>query len=122
MGLTTTGKALIAALVGDISTPVAATYVAYGTGTTAFAVAQTALVTESQRSSSATVARKTTTTANDTLSISNAFSISTTETIGEAGVFNDSSAGTMAARSLVSPTKGVASGDTYTCEYKVIFA
>ena len=122
MGLTNAGKALVAALVGDVSSPTAVTYVAYGTGTTAFAATQTALVTESQRSTSATVTRATTTVTNDTLSIANSFSISSTETITEAGVFNDSSAGTMLARSLVSPTKGVSSGDTYVLTYKIAFA
>ena len=122
MGLTNAGKAVVAALVGDVSSPVAFTYVAYGTGTTAFAATQTALVTESQRSTSATVTRATTTVANDTLSLANSFTIATTETITEAGVFNDSSAGTMLARSLVSPTKGVSSGDTYVLTYKIAFA
>ena len=122
MGMTNAGKALVAALVGDISSPTAVTYCAYGTGTTAFAATQTALVTESQRSTSATVAAATTSVTNDTTSIANSFTISTTETITEAGIFNGSSAGTMLARSLVSPTKGVSAGDTYVLTYKVAFA
>lgn len=115
------GLAELANLAGGVSAPVAFTYAAYGTGTTAAAATQTALVTENQRAA-ATVTRTTTTAANDTTQWAKTFSITTTETIAEVGIFNDASAGTMLARTVLSPTRAVVSGDSFTITYKVVFA
>ena len=115
------GKAELANLAGGVSTPVAFTYAAYGTGTTAAAATQTALVTQSQRAA-ATVTRTTTTSSNDTTQWSKTFSISTTETISEVAVFNASHGGTMLTRSILSPPRSVVSGDSFTYTQKVVFA
>jgi len=122
MSLTNVGFAAIAGLVGDTGSITAFTYLAYGDDTTTAAAAHTGLQgTESQREAG-TVTRATTTVTNDTLQIAKTFTISSTETIGEAGVFNATSAGSMLARSVLSPTRSVASGDSYVCTYKIKFA
>uniref|UniRef100_A0A6M3IS60 Uncharacterized protein n=1 Tax=viral metagenome TaxID=1070528 RepID=A0A6M3IS60_9ZZZZ len=119
MGTTNTGKAAVAGLINNIGSITAFTYLAYGDDTTAFGATQTALVgTESQRAA-ATCTRQTTTVTNDTTQWAKTFTISATETIGEVGVFNASSAGIMGWRSVLATPRSVASGDSYVCTYKV---
>lgn len=121
MSITTAGKGLASGLLGAVSTPVAVKWLAYGTGTTAFAVGQTALVAESQRAA-ATVTQVTTTVANDTVQLTKTFTISGTETITEIGAFNDGTTGTMFARATstdaVFSAKSVTSGDSFALTYK----
>ena len=122
MSLTNTGFAAISGRVGDTGSITKFSYLAYGDDTTAAAAGHTALQgTESQREAG-TVSRVTTTVTNDTLQIAKTFTISATETIGEVGVFNATAVGTMLARSVLSPTRSVASGDSYVCTYKIKFA
>ncbi len=121
MGVTNSGKAEIAGLAGNTGSCTAFTYLAYGTGTTAFAATQTALVTQSQRAA-AVVTRTTTTVSNDTLQLSKTFTASTTETVTEVGIFNAAAAGTMLCRTVLGTSRSLTSGDTYTATYKVAFA
>jgi hypothetical protein len=117
MGVTNAGFALAADRLGGVSAA-ALGWLAYGTGSTAFAASQTTLVAESQRAA-ATVTVTTTTVPNDTLQLTKTFTIATTETIAEAGSFNAASTGSMMTRGLVSPTKSVVSGDTFTYTEKI---
>jgi len=122
MGCTNAGKSEIAGLAGNTGSCTAFTALAYGTGSTAFAATQTALVTESQRAA-AVVTRTTTTVSNDTLQLSKTFTASTTETVKEVGIFNNAtSAGTMLCRTVLGTPRSLTSGDTYTATYKVAFA
>lgn len=122
MGVTSAGLAEIANLAGSVSSPTAFTAVGYGTGTTAFAATQTALVTEVARSA-ATVTRTTTTYANDTLQLSYAFTVGGTYSVIEYAVFNNAtSGGTMLARTKQDSAKSCTSGDTLTVTYKIAFA
>ncbi len=123
-GITTAGKALIASLAGDPAA-VPFTYIALGSGTTAFLSSQTALVTEITTSglgrASATVSRVTTTSTNDTLQLTQTFTASGSQTVQEIGIFNGPAAGTMLGRALTG-AKGMVSGDTLATTYQVIFA
>lgn len=122
MGVTSAGLAEIANLAGEVSSPTAFTALGYGTGTTAFAATQTALVTEVARAA-ATVTRTTTTYANDTLQLSYAFTVGGTYSTIEYAVFNNaSSGGTMLARTKQDSAKSCTSGDTLTVTYKIAFA
>jgi len=122
MCVTQAGAAEFAGLGGNTGSCTAFTALAWGTGTTAASNAQTALVTEVQRSA-ATVSRVTTTYANDTLQLTYAFTAGGTYAAIEYGVFNNaSSGGTMAARTKQSSAKNVESGDTLTVTYKINFA
>ena len=121
MGVTRAGLAAIAALViAD------ATYLATGTGTTAFASTQTTLVTEITDSglerATSTMTRQMTTYANDTSQAVKAWSVTGTKTVAEVGWFDAASVGNMYARTKLSTTRSVVNGDTYTLTYKIIGA
>ena len=121
MGIVNVGLALIADRIGGVAGGSAISYVAYGTGTTAFSASQTALVTETARAA-ATVTRTTTNVSNDTLQLVKAFSISSTLTITEVGAFNASSGGTMLCRTKLATPRDVTSGSTFTYTQKVAFS
>jgi hypothetical protein len=122
--ITNAGFAQLALLAGDASA-VPFTYLAVGTGTTAVAATQTALVTEITDSglerAAATVSRVTTTQTNDTLQLVKTWTATGTKTVEEVGVFNASSTGTMLSRALTG-SKSIVSGDTLAVTYKVKFA
>ena len=123
--ITTVGKAELANLAGNVSSPAYFTYLAAGTSNTAVAVGQTALGAEISTlglsRASATVSRITTTTTNDTLQLLKIWTASGTLAVEEIGIFNASSSGVMLGRALTT-TKNIASGETFTGTYKVIFA
>jgi hypothetical protein len=98
-----TGKTLMAARLGNGSSYV--THMAVGTGNTAAAVGQTALVTE-------TSTRVAVTPTPGTKQIQFAASFTgVTATVAEIGLFSASTAGTMIARTVVGPYT-LAAGDT----------
>ncbi len=122
MSITTVGKALCAGLLGAVSTPIAVKWLAYGTGTNAFAVGNTTLQTESQRAA-ATVTQVTTTVADDTVQLTKTFLIvAANETITEIGAFNDGTTGTLFARATSTDAaftaKVVVAGDSFALTYK----
>jgi len=122
MGVTNTGKATVAALASNIGAPVAFSYLGIGTGTTAFAATQTALVTPLGARASSTVTLVTTTVTDDTTQFVYSFSITGTNTITEVAIFNASSSGIMLARTVLTTPRAVVNGDTYALTYKVSFA
>lgn len=123
--ITNDGKAAVAGLVGNTGTITAFTYLAVGSGTTAEAATQTALVTEISTSglgrAAATVSRSTTTVTNDTLQFDKTWTASGSVTVEEIGIFNAASSGLMLGRKL-SGSKTLANGETLAATYKVIFA
>jgi len=126
MGITNAGLAPLSGLTGNTGAYAAFTYLALGSGNTAFAATQTALVTEFSTiglsRASATVSQTTTTQTNDTLKLTHSWSVTGSGTIKEAGVFNDASAGTMLARKVLSSSQAVSNGSTYVYTYSIIFA
>lgn len=99
------GKAFIAQslLKTTSNSPAAMTHMALGTGVTAVAATQTALVTEAGTRSAVTPTNTTVTTTNDTVQYVATFAAgNATGAITEAGVFNAASAGTMLCRTLFS--------------------
>ena len=128
MAATITNAALaeFSGLVGNTGSKTAFTYLACGTGTTAASASDTTLGTEITDSglerSTGTLTQQTTSQSNDTLQIIKAWSVTGTKTISEVGMFNASSNGTLAAREVLSPTKSVVSGDTYTLTFKLVFS
>jgi len=125
--VTTAALAELSGLAGNTGSKTAFTYLAVGTGTTAESAAHTQLVTEVTGSglarASATVTQATTTHTNDTLQLVKAWTVSGTVTISEVMMGNNATAntGTMAFRELLSPTKSVVSGDTYSLTAKLVF-
>ena len=119
-----TGLAEIAGLVGNTGSPTAFTYLAVGSASTAATATDTTLETEltdgGLERASATVARTTTTTTNDTLQLVKTFIVTGTKTVREVGVFNGDSVGTMLSRSVLTSDKNLESGDTFTLTYQLI--
>ncbi len=126
MGVPLAALSEFSGLVGATGSKTAFTYLAVGSGTTAFAEAQTTLVTELTDSglarAAATVSQITTTHANDTLNLTKTWTASGSKTVAELGAFNASSGGTMASRTVLTSARSVVSGDSYTGTVKVIFA
>ena len=126
MGITNAGLAIVSGLIGATGSEVAFTYLELGTGTTAFAASQTALVTAITDSglarAAATVSQETTTQTDDTLQLTKQWTASGSKTVAEAGIFNGSSGGTMLARTKLTSARALTSGDTYTYTYQIILA
>ncbi len=118
------GKAFIAQsmLKTTTNTPAAVTHIGVGTGATAAAVTDTALVTEIGTRQIATPSNVTTTVTNDSAQYVASFGAGVaTGAITEAGLFNASSAGTMVCRTVFSViNKGA--NDTLTITWKVTVA
>jgi len=102
---------------GQSSPPGAISHVAIGTGNTAAANTQTALVSEVHRNANATFTR-----ANNVLTVTASFGDGDGEgLIAEAGLFNASSGGTMFARSLLSPARQKNTADTIDITWDLTF-
>lgn len=115
------GLAYIASRMKD-ATATAMSHMAVGTGTTAAADAQTALVTESARVALTSTTIVTTTVANDSIQYVATFNPGTaTAAITEAGLFNAASAGTMLARTVF-PVINKGALDTLTITWKITVA
>lgn len=121
-GVPTVGKALIAGRLNGSGSPAAATYIAVGTGTTAFAAGDTTLQTEITDSGLARVngtpSLVTTTTTNDTAQVTTTYTVSGTKAVTESGLLNASSSGTLAARQTFSAIN-VVSGDSLAITWKI---
>lgn len=121
----TVGKALAAGRLGASGAPAAVGWTAIGTGASAAAAGDTALGAEITTNGGARAANTpslvTTTVTNDTAQFVNTFTFSGSFAITEAGLFNASSAGTLAARQVFSAIN-VVSGDTLQITWKVSFA
>jgi len=119
------GFAAMAGLVGNTGAIAAFTYLALGTSNTAVSAGQTALGAEISTNGlqrvSATVSRVTTTQTNDTLQLTNTYTVTGTSAIEEIGAFNASSSGIMLGRALTG-TVNVINGDSLTMTYKFKFS
>ncbi len=126
MGITSVFLNEATGLLGGVGSKTAFSYLACGTGSTAFAEGNTTLVAEITDSglerASVTPTQVTTTHTNDTLQLQKAWSVSGTKTVAEVGVLNAGAAGTLAARTVLSVARALVSGDTYTLTYKIIAA
>lgn len=100
------GISQLTALMGGVGSPTVFGYLEVGTGTTAAAAAQTALITPITDSGLARAAstntQVTTTITNDTLRMVKTWSVTGTKAITEIGAFDAASAGNMAGRSVFS--------------------
>jgi hypothetical protein len=126
MGIPNSGLAAMANLWGDVSTSVEFTYLATGSGDTAFAAADTTLGTEitdyGLERSAVTPTRVTTNVSNDTTQLNKTFTVTSTATITEVGILNASSAGDLGGRTVLGTPREVVSGTTYTLTHKTIFS
>lgn len=96
-------------------------YVAIGTGNTAEAATQTALVTEVETRVSGTQTQQTTTTTNDTYRVVGTVSATGTRAVQESGIFDQLAAGgNMLCRGVFS-TINLASGDSIQVTWNIQF-
>ena len=120
--ITITGKGNITALMGNIGSPTAFTYLAVGTGVTAAANTDTALQTEVTNNglarAAATVTQQTTTTSNDTLRLVKQWTCSGTTAVTECGIFNASSSGIILGHQVFSAYT-LQNTDTFQLTYSV---
>ena len=125
MGMQNAGFAAIAARVGGV-TESAFTYLAIGTDNTAHDVTHTTLQAEITDSglarASATVSRVTTTVSNDTTQWLKEWTATDSKTIQEIAVLNESTGGDMLCRTVISPSVGISSGETYAAMIRVAYA
>jgi hypothetical protein len=111
-----TGKSIITnRILGSGTEP---KYVAMGTGGTAEAITQTALVTEVETRTSGTSSQQTTTTTGDTYRVIGTVTATTTRAITESGLFDASSAGNMFTRALFTVIN-LANGDSIAFTWSV---
>jgi hypothetical protein len=96
-------------------------YVAIGTGSTAESASQTALVTEVETRNAGTESTVTTTNTGDTYQSVGTVTATATRTVAEMGLFDASTTGNMAMRSLISPTVGLNNGDSIQITAKIQF-
>jgi len=124
MGVTQAGLDMVTNLLGDVDSPTAFGYLELGDDNTAFTNSQTALISaitgNGLARAAATVTQEDTTYTDDTLQLTYQWTVSGSETVKEAGIFNASSAGTMLARKVLTSAKSLSSGDTYSLTYSVI--
>jgi len=121
MGITNAGKIELTKLTGNTGSPVAFTYLELGSGSTAFAAAQTALVTAITTGSLGRAAA-TVSVATYTLTLTKTWTATGSATVREAGVFNASSGGDMLARTVLDTARSLSSGSSYTYTYNITFA
>ncbi len=123
--ITNTGKAASISRLGVASGTTAFTYLAVGTGTTAAAATDTALVAEitdtGLERAAATVTQTTTTTDNDTLQLVKQWTATGAKAVTECGAFNASSGPVMLGRQVFSAVN-VANTDTLQITYKFVQA
>ncbi|HEX5429865.1 MAG TPA: hypothetical protein VFX17_02165 [Patescibacteria group bacterium] len=121
-GITNAGRAIISGLINGSGSPAAFTYIAVGTGTTAFSTSDTALDTETATSglsrAAGTVSTVTTSVTNDTAQVLKSFTVTGTVAVTESGLFNASSSVTLLCRQTFSAIN-VVNGDTLQITWKV---
>ena len=117
MAITNVGIEEVAKLI--IGAGTAFSNVAIGTGTTAFDSASTTLNNEYKRDT-ATTSTATTDTTGDTAQFVKTFTFTESQNITEAGIFNNSTGGTLLAAQTFSAI-GVADGDSLQITYKIDF-
>lgn len=117
------GLAGLASRIGGAGSEAAFTYIALGTSGTSPAAGNTTLGAEITTSGlgrvNASASRQTTNVTNDTAQLQNTFSVSGSQTVAEAGIFNAGSSGTMLCRSAFTG-QPLLNGDSYQVTYKVI--
>lgn len=118
-----TGRAVVSALIGAISSPVAFTAIAVGTGVTAASATDTALQTEITTGGLArgagTASTVTTTVTNDTFQLVKTFTSTATFAVTEEGILNSNTTGGVILAHQVFAAVNLVSGDQLTITHKV---
>jgi len=120
--VTNAGFAGAASRINGADSEAAFTYIAVGTGTTAAAVGDTTLETETATSglsrAAATASRVTTTQTNDTAQLTKTFTVTGSVAVTESGVLNAASVGVLFCRQVFSAIN-VVNGDSLIITWKI---
>src|ERR1039457_1231931 len=110
------------ALSGDVASPATMKYLAIGTGTTAAAAGQTALVTPVESRTAGTQTRINTNTGSsyDTYQCVGTITMTADRAVTEIGIFSASSSGTLLCRQVFA-VMNIPNGGSLAVTYKVIF-
>lgn len=121
-GVPTAGKAGVASRINGSGAEAAFTFIAVGTGTTAFDAANTTLETEIVDSglsrAAASASRVTTDVTNDTAQLVVTYTVTGTKAVTESGVLNAASSGTLLCRQTFSAIN-VVNGDSLQITWKI---
>jgi hypothetical protein len=110
--ITNAGKLAVAKLLNGVDSVAAFTYMATGSGSTAEAATQTALVTENTANGSGRAAATCSYVADYKARFVNTFNFTGAVTIREIGIFNAPSAGTMLLRHVLTADKVYSNGES----------
>ncbi len=125
-GVTNASLAVISGLAGNTGSQNAFTYLALGTGSTAFSASQTTLVAEITDTglarAAATVSRITTNQTNDTLQLTYTWTATGVKVVTEIGVFNAASTGVMGYRKVPTATVTTSNGNTVLATYVIVYS
>ena len=120
--ITNVGKAEIANLIGNVSSPTAFTFLGVGVGTAAAAATDTTLGSEivdtGLARAAATMSRVTTTTTNDTVQLLKAWTATGVKAVTECGFFNAVTVGILGGRQVFTAVN-TANGDILQITYKI---
>lgn len=119
MGITTSGKRAVAQMIGGTAAIADFDYLALGTSDTAFAVGQTALVSEITTDGLERAQDASPTEAAAVLSIDYTWTATGSQTLKEVGLFNAAADGTMLARTVLSSARSMVNGATYKYTYTI---
>lgn len=127
MGIQNAALPEIIGLLGNIDSKTAFTYLATGIGTGVFDATDTTLDSEvttvGLERVSVTPTSEQTTIANDTLRLSNTFTVTGAgASVGEVAVFNAASTGTMLMRQKLGTVRALVAGDSYVLQIDVAAA
>lgn len=118
--IVTAGQAACGEIIDPEFSTAPFTYMGIGTGTTAEALGQTALVTPSgSRVACTDISEQSTTVPGDTVRFLGLFTIATQTVVTEIGIFNDDTAGTMLGRKLLSPPVTVPANSIFVGTYDI---
>jgi hypothetical protein len=119
MGITTAGKRAVAQMIGGVGTVADFDYLALGDSDTAFAVGQTALISEITGNGLARAQDSTPTEAAAVLSIDYTWTASGAETLKEVGLLNAPSGGTLLGRTVLASSVSMVNNATYKYTYTI---
>ena len=119
MGLTTAGLRAVAQKIGGTAVVADFDYLELGDSDTAFAIAQTALVSAIVGNGLARAQDASPTEAAAVLSIDYTWTATGSETLKEVGLFNAAAAGTMLARTVLAASVSMVTDSTYKYTYTI---
>ena len=122
MGITTAGLEHLPLLIAYGGGGTVFRYLCTDSSSTAFAVGQTAAISENTGSGSDRAAATIDVATSKTAKFSKTWTLSGSKTVNAVCLLNNSSGGTMLSRDVLGTTRSLVSGDSYTATVSIVFA